>query len=213
MPGGIALVGGDEFRQGCEDMDREIMRASGQAPAQVLVIPTAAVDGPSKAAGNGVRHFSSLGGSASQLMVLDRSQAEDAELVQAVDGAGVIYFTGGNPDYLLNTLRGSRLLEAHTGRSGEGSGTGWFERRGYGAGVYDAATPRWPVGGSPGCGPQGRRTAPSRKRKPGGGIPPAKEPSPNGPDRSWYRRPNWVPGTAGGLAGIRLRQRHRLPGR
>ena len=112
MPGGIALVGGDEFRQGCEDMDREIMRASGQAPAQVLIIPTAAVDGPSKAAGNGVRHFSSLGGSASQLMVLDRSQAEDAELVQAVDGAGVIYFTGGNPDYLLNTLRGSRLLEA-----------------------------------------------------------------------------------------------------
>ncbi|SVC75948.1 uncharacterized protein METZ01_LOCUS328802, partial [marine metagenome] len=26
MPGQIGLVGGDEFRTGCEDMDREIMR-------------------------------------------------------------------------------------------------------------------------------------------------------------------------------------------
>ncbi|GIT43377.1 MAG: hypothetical protein Ct9H300mP11_13130 [Chloroflexota bacterium] len=50
MPGQIALVGGDEFRLGCEDMDREIMRVSGQDPAKIVVVPTAAVTGPAKAA-------------------------------------------------------------------------------------------------------------------------------------------------------------------
>ena len=112
MAGYIGLVGGGEFRPGCEDMDREIMRASGQSPAQVVVIPTAAVAGPAKAAEDGVRHFSSLGGDPRRLMVLNKSQADDAEFIQGVGGAGVIYFTGGSPDHLLATLRGSRLLEA-----------------------------------------------------------------------------------------------------
>lgn len=112
MPGDIALVGGDEFNPGCEDMDREIMRASGQTPARVLIIPTAQLTGPAKAANDGVQHFSSLGGQASPLMVLNKGQADDAQFVQAVAGAGVIYLTGGSPDHLLETLRGSRLLEA-----------------------------------------------------------------------------------------------------
>jgi len=77
MAGVIGLVGGEEFRAGCEDMDREILRASGQDPAKVVVIPTAAVTGPAKAANDGVRHFSSLGGNAGQLMVLDRPDQGD----------------------------------------------------------------------------------------------------------------------------------------
>ena len=44
MAGQIALVGGDEFRIGCEEMDHKIMSASGRFPARVLVVPTAAVD-------------------------------------------------------------------------------------------------------------------------------------------------------------------------
>ena len=112
MAGEIGLVGGEEFRQGCEEMDREIMRASGQHPSRVVIIPTAAVTGPVKAANDGVTHFSRLGGNSSQLMVLDRSQADDAGFVRPVEGAGVIYFTGGNPDHLLTTLQDSRLLAA-----------------------------------------------------------------------------------------------------
>ena len=110
MPGDIGLVGGEEFRVGCEDMDREIMRVSGQQPSRVLVLPTAAVTGPAKAANDGVTHFGGLGGDAHQLMVLDRAQAEDPEFSRAVDGAGVVYFTGGSPDHLLATLQNSPLL-------------------------------------------------------------------------------------------------------
>lgn len=112
MAGLIALVGGEEFRRGCEDMDREIMRASGQDPARVVVIPTAAVTGPAKAANDGVTHFGSLGGDAIQLMVLDRGQADDPGFVQPSGEAGVVYFTGGSPDHLLETLRDSQLLKS-----------------------------------------------------------------------------------------------------
>ncbi len=120
MAGTIALVGGDEFRVGCEEMDREVMRASGRHtpergnPASVIVIPTAAVTGPAKAANDGVTHFAALGGSASQLMVLESSHANDADFVAAVSDADVVYFTGGNPDHLLETLRGSTLLRLLT---------------------------------------------------------------------------------------------------
>ena len=112
MAGEIALVGGEEFRAGCESMDLEITRSSGQDPARVLVIPTAAVTGPAKAANDGVTHFDSLGADADQLMVLDGSQANDAGFIQPVEDAGVIYFTGGSPDHLLESLKDSLLLEA-----------------------------------------------------------------------------------------------------
>ena len=114
MPGTIALVGGNEFRAGCEEMDREVMRASGKDPASVIIIPTAAVTGPAKAANDGVTHFVALGGSASQLMVLESEHANDGAFVAPVNAADVVYFTGGSPDHLLETLRGSTLLRLLT---------------------------------------------------------------------------------------------------
>ena len=110
MPGKIVLVGGEEFRTGCEEMDRAVMAASGKQPASVLIIPTAAVTGPAKAANDGVTHFAALGGAASQLMVLDAAQANNSEFVAPAAQADVVYFTGGSPDHLLATLRDSALL-------------------------------------------------------------------------------------------------------
>ncbi len=110
MEGQIALAGGEEFRSRCEEMDLEIMRASGQDPAQVLIIPTAAVTGPAKAANDGVTHFGRLGADARQLMVLDKSHADDADFVAPSRSAGVIYFTGGSPTHLLASIQDSQLL-------------------------------------------------------------------------------------------------------
>jgi len=122
MPGTIALVGGDEFRAGCEEMDRIIMRASGKDPAGVIIIPTAAVTGPDKAANDGVTHFAALGAAASRLMVLDSAQANDPDFVAPVKNADVVYFTGGNPEHLLTTLRDSALLRLLT----DGWSGGWY---------------------------------------------------------------------------------------
>ena len=116
MSGQIALVGGDEFRPGCEDMDREIMRASGKDPAtntvKVVVVPTAAVTGPAKAANDGATHFGALGGDSSRLMLLERGHAEDPAFFSPASLADVVYFTGGSPDYLLETVRESPFLSA-----------------------------------------------------------------------------------------------------
>ncbi len=70
MPGQIALVGGDEFRTGCEEMDREIMRASGNDPAKVVVVPTAAVPGPAQAATHVPPPFRPLGRPSTRLSPL-----------------------------------------------------------------------------------------------------------------------------------------------
>ena len=106
------MAGGEEFRTGCEEMDREIMRAAGQSTARVLIIPTAQLTGPAKAANDGVTHFGALGADARPLMVLDRNDAHDPKLLEELTGAGVIYFTGGSPDHLLATLRDSPFMAA-----------------------------------------------------------------------------------------------------
>ena len=113
MAGPIALVGGDEFRDGCEPMDREILAAAGSGRPRVLIVPTAAAQqNPAKAAANGVAYFNGLGAEADALMVLDSEDADDDGLVSRVGWADVIYLTGGDPAHLLDVLRGSRLLDA-----------------------------------------------------------------------------------------------------
>lgn len=120
MSGQIALVGGDEFRPGCEEMDEKIMRASGKDPAKVVVVPTAAVTGPAKAANDGATHFGALGGDSSMLMLLERSHAEDPEFFYEATLADVVYFTGGSPDHLLETVKESRFLAALLASVAEG---------------------------------------------------------------------------------------------
>ena len=104
-------MGGDEFRQGCEDMDRAVLEASGVSTPSVLVLPTAAArENPALAAANGVRHFAALGANAEALMVLDSDHANDAGLLAPLESADVVYLTGGNPAHLLDVLSGSLLL-------------------------------------------------------------------------------------------------------
>ena len=113
MTGRLALVGGDEFRAGCVDMDRAILDAAGKERPVVLIVPTAAAfERPDLAANNGVRHFAALGADASALMALNGDDANDSDMATRVKGADLIYLTGGNPAHLLDTLRDSRLLDA-----------------------------------------------------------------------------------------------------
>ena len=112
MSGMIALVGGDEFREGCEEMDRTILEATGVDRPTVLIVPTAAAfQDPSRTAANGVAYFSALGARPSPLMALGAGESDDEELVSPMRGADMVYLTGGDPRHLLDTLRGSRLLE------------------------------------------------------------------------------------------------------
>ena len=111
MTGKIALVGGDEFRNGCEDMDEAILSATGKRNPVTLIVPTAAASQrPELAAQNGARYFKSLGADAHPLMALDRKDAMDASMASEIASANLIYLTGGNPAHLLETLSDSTLL-------------------------------------------------------------------------------------------------------
>ena len=113
MSGRLALVGGDEFRSGCEDMDTAILAATGSSTPVVLIVPTAAAfENPARAADNGVRHFRSLGADASPLMVLNHDDATDPGVASEVESTDVVYLTGGNPAHLLESLQDSLLLDA-----------------------------------------------------------------------------------------------------
>ena len=152
--GMVALVGGDEFRPGCEDMDRTILEATSTPRPRVLIVPTAAYrENPSKAAANGVSYFSRLGADASALMVLESADASDESMLAPIDYADVVYLTGGDPSHLLETLRGSllplRLVRAlDRGHILAGSSAGamvmgsWMRRRGWqdALGVVDGVT-------------------------------------------------------------------------
>ncbi len=109
----ILLVGGDEFRASCAGMDRHVLEATGEANPRVAIVPTAAAfENPGLAASNGVRHFTGLGASAYGLDVVRREDAENPRIVAQLDGAHVIYFTGGSPEHLHSVLAGSPLLAA-----------------------------------------------------------------------------------------------------
>ena len=111
MQGPIALVGGDEFRPGCREMDEALLGATGAKSPRVLVLPTAAAfENPARAAANGVEYYASLGAKASALMVLGPDEADDEVFLKPLRSADVIVLTGGNPRHLLDTLRGSALL-------------------------------------------------------------------------------------------------------
>ncbi|HLF27794.1 MAG TPA: Type 1 glutamine amidotransferase-like domain-containing protein [Anaerolineae bacterium] len=104
MSGLIALIGGNEFRRECEPMDRALLARLGVAP-KIVIVPTAAAhENPRLAAENGVRYFRRLGAQAEAALVVDADTARQASRVEQIRPAGLIYFTGGDPVYLLETL-------------------------------------------------------------------------------------------------------------
>jgi cyanophycinase len=112
MSGLIALVGGNEFRRNCEPMDRALLARLGNRP-KVVIIPTAAArESPGLAAENGVRYFDSLGAQAEAAMIIDAETARQSPLAGRVKNADLIYFTGGDPVYLLETMRDSPAWKA-----------------------------------------------------------------------------------------------------
>ncbi len=109
----VALAGGNEFRANCVEMDRDLLGRIARQPARVVVLPTAAVRGsPRMAADNGVRHFRELGAQASAAMIITRQDADDPVKVAQLQDADLIYLAGGDPWYLLETLRDSQALAA-----------------------------------------------------------------------------------------------------
>ena len=109
-PGPIALVGGSEWTDGC-DFDASLLEAS--SSDEVIILPTAAAyEHPEKAVATAEAWFSRLGARATGLMVLGRTDAEDAGNAAVVRRASFVYLAGGSPMHLRSVLKGSALWSA-----------------------------------------------------------------------------------------------------
>lgn len=108
--GVLALVGGDEWSEGC-DFDAELLAASGGD--EVLVLPTAAAyEHPEKAVARAESWFAKLGGRARGVMVLGRVDAEDESFAAEVRASRFVYLGGGSPMHLRSVLKASPVWEA-----------------------------------------------------------------------------------------------------
>ena len=115
MSGWFGLLGSGEFQSWSHDVDSWLLeRVTGDG--RVLVLPTAsAPEGDevfSQWAAAGLKHFSEAGVPVEALDVRDRTDAGDAALAERVQGASIVYFSGGNPAYLASSLRNTALWRA-----------------------------------------------------------------------------------------------------
>lgn len=113
--GTLALVGAGEYLPAMEPVDRALL-AHLDAPARVVVLPTAAApDGPGvpeRWAHMGVEHFTRLAAEVQPVMLLTRADAENPALAEQIASANFVYFSGGKPRYLLETLQGTPAWQA-----------------------------------------------------------------------------------------------------
>jgi cyanophycinase len=109
--GTLALVGGGEWSDACQAFDRELL--DGVGATEVVVLPTAAAfEHPDRVAERATTYFEALGAEVRTLMVLRRSEAEDAKAVEFVRKAKAIYLADGSPLHLRSVLKASALWEA-----------------------------------------------------------------------------------------------------
>lgn len=110
MPGPLALVGGAEWRAGC-DFDRDLLAQSGAR--EVLVLPTAAAyEHPDRALEEAGRWFDELGATVRPLRVLTRRDAVHEANVAPIEDAAFIYLSGGSPMHLRSVLKDSPVWDA-----------------------------------------------------------------------------------------------------
>jgi cyanophycinase len=113
--GTIALVGAGEYLPKMNPVDQYLLEQLRDTP-RVVVLPTAsAPDGagvPERWNNLGVEHFTRLGAPVEPLMLLTREDANDSLFAEKLAFANFIYFSGGKPGYLLETLQGTQAWRA-----------------------------------------------------------------------------------------------------
>ncbi len=113
MAGPLALVGSGEYTAAMVDVERLLIEGR---PPRYVQIPTAASQEGSKRLSYWVRlgeaQADRLGVEAVPLVVTDRAEADDPAVAAQVDGAGLIYLSGGSPTVLADTLRDTAVWHA-----------------------------------------------------------------------------------------------------
>ncbi len=112
-PGPLALVGSGEYLPVMADV--EAMLINGRAPRYVQ-LPTAAAPEGERSLRRwldlGAAQAGRLGVEQVPVVVRDRAEADDGDFAARIEGAGLIYLSGGSPAYLSQTLRDTKVWAA-----------------------------------------------------------------------------------------------------
>ena len=113
MPGPVALVGSGEYLPVMAGVEGALLK--GRPPRYVQVPTAAGQEGP-ESVGRwvrlGVEQARRLGVEAVPVPALDRAAADDPAVAAPIEGAGLVYLSGGSPAYLAETLRDTGVWAA-----------------------------------------------------------------------------------------------------
>jgi cyanophycinase len=118
MNGLIALLGSGEYLPVMDDVDRYLLKetVTENRPPRVVCLPTAAGMEGDESVGRwkqmGEEHFRTLGAEVTALHITNRTEANDPRFTDIICQADLVYFSGGNPLYLFETMRGSKAWDA-----------------------------------------------------------------------------------------------------
>ena len=115
--GALALVGSGEYLPVMQDLESALINSgiSNGKPNRYLQIPTAAGEESAERLkfweSRGAEQARRIGTIQDFLPVLNRDDAFNPQYVSRVKDAALIYFSGGDPGYLANSLHGTPLWE------------------------------------------------------------------------------------------------------
>ena len=111
--GPLALVGSGEYLPVMAGVERLLLAGR---PPRYVQIPTAAAPEGEQSLRRwldlGAAQAARLGVEQVPVVVTNRAEADSAELAALVQGAGLVYLSGGNPAFLAQTLRGTKVWAA-----------------------------------------------------------------------------------------------------
>jgi cyanophycinase len=111
------LLGAGEFLPWSAEAERHVLGLTRRA-GPVAILPTAsAPEGDAvfdRWGRMGLDHYAQLGLDARIVRLKTREDASDSAMIAAIDGASMVFFSGGNPAYLARTIDGTPFLDALT---------------------------------------------------------------------------------------------------
>jgi len=123
--GPIALLGSGEYLAVMDETDAGLVQAvGGKELAHVALMATACAleEGePERWNQLGLGHFLPLAGRASAIPLLRRDDAEAEGVLDLLRQANIFYFSGGNPQYLIDTMANTAAWQVIQSRLREGA--------------------------------------------------------------------------------------------
>lgn len=108
----LVLIGSGEYTRAMDETDSHLLSMTKNQ--RVALLPTAAgkEHDALKWLEGGKQHFTRLGAKPLAIPVLNKKDANRNDYASKINDAEIIYFSGGNPGYLLETLQDSIVWEA-----------------------------------------------------------------------------------------------------